>query len=208
MRGFKTALTLAAGLVAVLNLGSCTEEEPETMGTVRIEISPLAGDLSMFNGTTEIVATLQYETCLQDFYLATNPDYQIDGPTGAAVFTEWESRLCDTGEFDKIPDCEITGITQTLLDVNSVYNFAVTYKINDASTVAYREINVGPIPLESFVSCGDNQRPRVELQQSGLSGRDANGNQLWRISSLPGSNVAVAGQGAPLRVEVIASNSP
>jgi len=206
MRGMKTAFTLAAGLLGVLSLGSCTEEEPEDFGSIRIEIAPLGGAVEMFNGTTEVVATVHYETCLQDFYLVNNPTFQIDGPDGAAVFEDWQERLCGS-EFDKVPDCEVTDIQQNLLDVNQVYNLQITYKINDPSTLAYRELRVGPLPVEGYAVCGDNQRPRVELQQSGLLGYDSDGLQLWRISSLPGSNVAVANQGAPLRVETIASNN-
>ena len=202
MRGMKTAFTLVAGLLGVLTLGSCTEEEPETFGTVRIEIEPLGGDLAMFNDTVEIVATVHYETCLQDFYLSTNPTYQKDGPDGAPVFEEWEAIMCDQDLFSKIPACEVTGTTQNLLEDNNVYSLAVTYKVTDPSSIAYREVQVGPLPLESFTTCATGDRPTIELRQSGLSGRDINGNQLWRISSLPGSNVAVANQGAPLRVEV------
>jgi hypothetical protein len=35
-----------------------------------------------------------------------------------------------------------------------------------------------------------------------LIGKNANGEQIWRISTLPAQNSAEAGQGAPLRVEV------
>ena len=205
MRGMKTAFTLVAGLLGVFSLGSCTEEEPENFGSIRIEVSPLNGDLAMYTGTVEVTATVQYEQCLQDFYLSNNPTYQIDGPDGAAIFEDWQERLCSS-EFEKIPDCEVTNITQNLLDVNQVYNLAITYKVTDPSTIAYREFRLGPIPTEAFAACGDSQSPTVELLQSGLIGKDVNGTQLWRISSLPGSNVAVANQGAPLRIETIAIN--
>ncbi len=202
----RTALAFATALIGLTTLTSCTEEEPENFGTVRIEVAPLAGAVEMFNGTTQIVATVHYETCLQEFYLDRNPTFQIDGPDGAPVFEEWVERLCT--EFGDVPECEVESIEQNLLEVNQVYTLSVTYKITDPSTIPYREVHVGPLPLEGFAGCGDNSSPRVELQVSGLIGKDSNGTQLWGISTLPGSNVAVPNQGAPLRVETIATNNP
>lgn len=204
MHGLKTALAFATALVGVTTLTSCKEEEPENFGTIRIELAPFNGDVDLFTGTTEIIATVNYETCLQEFYLDRNPTYQKDGPDGAAVFDEWAERLCT--EFSDLPDCEVTSIDQNLLDVNQVYTLSVTYQINDWSTLPYREIHVGPIPVEAFAGCGSSQSPTVELQQTGLVGKNANGDQLWRISTLPGSNVATANQGAPLRVQLISTN--
>lgn len=205
MHGMRTAFAFAAALVGLTTLAGCPTEEEENFGTIRIEMAPLAGMDEIFIGTTEIVATVHYETCLQDFYLNRNPTYQQTGPDGDAVFQEWAARLCS--DFGDIPDCEVTDIQQNLLDVTQTYSLSVTYKVNDFSTIAYREVHVGPIPTEAFASCGDGQRPRVELQQSGLIGRNAQGQNIWRISTLPGSNVAIANQGAPLRVELIADNN-
>jgi hypothetical protein len=206
MHGMRTAFAFVTALVGLTSLASCTPEEPEDFGTVRIEISPLGGAVDMYNGTTEIVATIHYETCLQEFYLQRKPSYQQDGPEGAAVFEEWSERLCS--DFDKTVDCEVELMEQVLLELNNVYTLRVTYKINDPSTIAYRELHIGPIPVEGFAECGDGQRPRVELQQAGLVGRDSQGGQLWRISTLPGQNVAVANQGAPLRVETVSTIDP
>ena len=117
-------------------------------GAISMRMVPLAGSVEMFNGTTEIVATVHYESCLQDFYLNRKPTFQDDGPDGAAVFEEWAGRLCT--EFDDLPDCEVTKIEQQLLPDNNFYTLAVTYKINDPSTIAYREVHVGPIPVEAL----------------------------------------------------------
>jgi hypothetical protein len=203
MRRTKTALTFAAALLGLTTLGSCTEEEPENFGTIRIELSPTNGNDAIFDGTVEVTATVQYNTCLQDFYLKRQPTHQKDGTEGAAVFADFEDRLCN--DFTDIPDCEITEIKQTLLDDSKAYNLAVTYKINDSSTLPYRELHVGPLPLETFAGC-ETGGPSVELQQTGLFGKDANGTQLWRIGSLPPVNNAEANQGAPLRVDIISAN--
>lgn len=198
-------LAFATALLGVTVLTGCPEEEADDHGTVRIEMAPLGGDLTMFNGTTEVVATVHYETCLQEFYLERRPTFQQDGPDGSPIFEDWANRLCS--DFSDLPDCEVTSIEQTLIPDNDVYTLKITFKINDSAALAYREVHVGPLPLEEFASCGDSLRPRVELQQSGLLGFNAAGEQIWRISTLPGSNVAVANQGAPLRVELIATDN-
>jgi hypothetical protein len=204
MRRTKTAFTFAAALLGLTTLGSCTEEEPVNFATIRIELSPTGAESdTLFDGTVEVTATVQYETCLQDFYLKRQPTHQKDGTEGAAVFADFEERLCN--DFTDIPDCEVTEIQQNLLDANQVYSLAVTYKINDASTLAYRELHIGPLPLEAFAGCEAGQGPSVELRQSGLFGKDANGTQLWRIGALPAANNAVANQGAPLRVDIVAN---
>ena len=208
MRGVKFVLTFAAGLLGLTTLTGCPEEEPENFGTVRIEIAPLSGNLDILAGTTEITATVNYENCLQEFYLLRKTTYTQDGVDGSAVFTDWQSRLCS--DFEDIPACEVTEIRQNLIEANSVYSLTITYKItdNDPSKLAYRELHVGPLPYEAFAACGDGESPLVELRQPGLIGKNAQGEQIWRISTLPAQNSAEAGQGAPLRVEVQATNMP
>lgn len=203
MHGMKTAFAFATALLGLTTLTGCPADEPENFGTIRIEMAPLAGATEMFNGTTEVVATVHYETCLQEFYMNRNPTFQQDGPDGEAIFEEWKDRLCS--DFDDVPDCEVTKIEQTLIPDSEVYTLKVTYKINDFSTLAYREVHVGPLPVKAFAGCEGKNGPTVELQQTGLLGRDAQGKNIWRISTLPGSNVAIANQGAPLRVELIAN---
>ncbi|PRQ05107.1 hypothetical protein [Enhygromyxa salina] len=203
MRRTKTALTFAAALLGLTTLGSCTEPEPENFATIRIEMSPTNGTTELFAGTTEITATVQYETCLQDFYLVRQPTFQKDGTDGAPVFADFEDRLCS--DFMDIPDCEVTEIKQNLIDANQVYSLAVTFKINDPSTLPYRELHIGPLPVEAFAGCDSGQGPSVELRQSGLIGKNSAGTQIWRIGALPGTNIAVANQGAPLRVDLVAN---
>lgn len=206
MRGNKLVLSCVAGLVGLVSLASCTPEEPEDFGTVRIEVSPANGDLMILAGTTEVVATVEYGACLTDFYLNRQPTYTKDGPDGAPVFTDFEARLCS--DYDDIPECEITDISQTLISSNDVYRLSVTYKItnNDPASIAYREFHVGPIPVEEFAGCGEGEGALVELATSGLLGKNAQGDTIWRISTLPAQNSARANQGAPLRVTVVAEN--
>jgi hypothetical protein len=174
---------------------------PDGHGSIRIEIVPLGGDVTMFDGTSEIVASANYENCLQDFYLVREPSYALDGVDGAPVFADWVDRLCSDDQGG--PDCDVTDINQNLIEVNAVYTLGVTLQINDPSTIANREIHVGPIPLAELAACEGGEQPTVELRASGLIGKNAMGEQIWRISSLPANNSAVADQVAPLLVEVV-----
>lgn len=183
-----------------------TEGTPDDgHGTVRIQVSPRAGDATIFDGTTHVVATVSYDSCLQDFYLQTNPTMQQQGPDGAPVFASWQAQLCSA--FPNVPSCTVADIEQTLLENNDVYTLRVTYAIDDPTTIADREFHVGPLPTETLAACGGGLRPTVELRQSGLFGRDGGGNQVWRIDVLPAQNSAIADQGVALRVEV-ESTSP
>jgi hypothetical protein len=124
MRALEFALTFAAGLLGLTTLTGCPQEEPENFGTIQIEIEPLNGELSILSGTTEITATVNYENCLQGFYLERNTTYTQDGVDGAAVFAEWEDRLCS--DFTDIPACEVVEIKQNLIEANSVYSLSIT----------------------------------------------------------------------------------
>lgn len=208
MRALEKFVLTFAAVIGLTTLTGCQPEEPENFGTVRIEISPLSGNLDILAGTTEITATVNYENCLQEFYLLRNTTFTQDGIDGAAVFADWETRLCT--EFSDIPACEVVEMRQNLIEANSVYSLTITYRItdNDPAKLAYRELHVGPLPYDYFAGCGNGESPLVELRQPGLIGKNANGDQIWRISTLPAQNSAEAGQGAPLRVEVQSSMMP
>lgn len=195
----KTGLAFTVALLGLSSL-SCGEEEPDNYGTVRIELAPANGDLTVFGGTTTVDATVLYDDCVRDFYLLDRTDEQIDGASGAEVFAAFTEKLCS--DYDDIPDCEVEEITQTLREDTMLYNVKVTFKITDPASLAYSELHIGPLPTEDFAGC----QPIVELRQNGLVGRDANDTQVWRISSLPGSSKATTNQGAPLRVELVRQN--
>lgn len=181
-------------------LMGCQEPEPEDFGAVKIELSPLNGSQDVFSGTTEVVVTMLYGECLTDFYLRQHPEYQQDGINGADLFNEWIPRLCDPG-LEKVIDCEVTEIDQTLIEDTNVYQLKVTYQIKDLTTLQLGYIHVGPFPTDEFATECEG-RPTVELRSNGVIGRDAQGTQIWGIKTLPGSSVAVANQGAPLRIDV------
>ena len=176
-----------------------TGGEPDDHGTIRVELVPSNGDASIFDDTAAVIATVHYESCLQDFYLNEHPEYQDSGPDGAPVFADFAARLCS--EFADTPACSVTDITQNLFPDNQVYSVTVTFAIDDPATLADRELRLGPLPTAELAGCS----PRVELRQTGLLGRDAGGLTIWRIAALPGSNSAETDQGAPLRAELSAN---
>lgn len=170
-------------------------------GSIRIEIATADDDLTFLEDTSEIVALVHYEACLQEFYLFRQPSYTRDGADGAPVFADWMTRLCSDDEGG--PHCDVVDITQNLIEASDVYTLSVTLGIQDPSTIANRQIQVGPIPLAALAACEAGQQPRVELRQTSLIGRNAMGEQIWRIGSLPALNSGVADQAAVLRVEVV-----
>jgi hypothetical protein len=181
-------------------LTGCKEPEPEDFGAVKIELSPVNATENVFAGTTEIVVTMLYGECLTDFYLVQHPEYEQDGIEGAALFDEWKDKLCDPG-LEKVIDCEVTDMAQVLIEDTSVYQLTIKYKVKDPSSLNLGYIHVGPFPTTEFASDCE-QRPTVELRSNGVLGFDAAGVQIWNIKTLPGSSVAVANQGAPLRIDV------
>lgn len=165
-------------------------------GTIRIEPSAFDDDVSVFDGTAEVVATVVYQSCLQDFYLVGNPTMQQTGPDGAAIFADAVDELCSLAGS---PACSVVAIEQTLLEANNVFTLRVTYAIDDPATLANSNLYVGPLPTSELAGC----QATVEVQQSGLLGRDSGGTQIWRIATLPGSNSAQVDQATPLLVGVI-----
>ncbi|MFV8748955.1 hypothetical protein ACNOYE_00230 [Nannocystaceae bacterium ST9] len=199
MRPATTLLAFCALTLATLS--GCKDPEPENFGTVKIELSPVAGSQGVFNNTTEVVVTLLYGDCLQDFYLVDHPEYQKDGVKGASLFEEWSDKLCDP-DLEKVIDCEVTSIDQDLIENTNIYQLKVTYAVKDPSTLQLGYIHVGPFPTEDYAGETCDTRPTVELRANGVIGRDGNGTQIWGIKTLPGSSIAVANQGAPLRIDV------
>jgi hypothetical protein len=182
------------------SLMGCAEPEPDNFGVVKIELSPTNPADNIFADTSEIVVTILYGDCLRDFYLQHHPEYQQDGIEGAALFDEWIPKLCDPG-LEKVIDCEVTDIDQTLIEDTNVYQLKVTYQVKDPSTLQLGYIHVGPFPTDEFATdC--TERPTVELRSNGVLGRNDAKVQIWGIKALPGSSMAVANQGAPLRIDV------
>jgi hypothetical protein len=172
------------------------DEQTDGHGTVAIQVFPIAGDASLFEGTTEVVATVHYQSCLQDFYLG-SPEYFKSGPEGAPIFEAWLYKLC--ADFENTPECLVDEISQAFILESDVYTLMVTYSIGAAASLSGSEFRLGPLPTSELAGC----EAGVEVQQAGLIGRDTNGTMIWRISTLPANNTAVTDQDTPLVVEVV-----
>lgn len=182
--------------------GETGEPATATHGTIHIEIAPLGGDPGVFDGTSEIVVTVNYLDCLQGFYLGQGASWAQTGSDGASVFASFADSLCtdfvDAPSFVP-PACSVTDITMTVDSNASTYTLQIRYAISDASTLSEAELPVGPLPFQELAGCG----PSVEVRSSGVEGFDALGDQIWRIGTVSGSNQASTDQLTPLRVEIV-----
>lgn len=172
-----------------------------THGVVKLEVAADDPGNPPFAGTTQIVATVVYTSCLQDFYLLDHPELQQGEPSGDAIFTEWAERLCDAA-LDKVVACTVTSIEQTLLPDVDVYSLRVTFAISDASTIEDQWLYIGPLPTTETVADACATPPMVEVRANSLIGRDAGESQVWGIKTIPAASQATTDQAAPLRLTV------
>ena len=175
------ARLLALSSVATMCLSGCTEDPPPEMhGFVCVQASPslLWADKvdELFAGTAEIRTTVNYGTCLQEFYTSTNSNYAQDGVEGEEVFLEWEERLCSE-EIAGAFGCEVNSFKQNFTGMNA--NLQISYTGIDPAGIEGRKIPIGPIPLEILSEC----TPQVSLAASSVAGYDSEGAQIWSVET-------------------------
>lgn len=181
-------LVIAGCMASGLSL-SCKQEEAEEFGYTCLELSRGESvDSDPFAGTYDIVVTLNYESCLIDYYTKKFPGMRLDGPEaeGPAVFEEWRTRLC-TEDVPLRIECEIPeGGFQQILEETGVqaHKMSITYRTPDPQAIAGRVILWGPAPLTENAECATGQSSFVKLGSvSGVVGRDKDGNVLWQAQS-------------------------
>jgi hypothetical protein len=184
-----------AGYCAPLDETETGDDETDGYGTVAIEVVPLDGDTSILAGTTEVVVTVNYLDCVQEFYIG-DDDLTQDGQDGMPVFEAFVDKLCS--DYQGIVSCTVEEIRQNLIEANSVYSLTITYQIQDSASIVGNVIRVGPLPTTALAGCP----AQIELRQPGVIGKNDVGDQLWRIVTLPASNTAETDQATALRVEV------
>lgn len=184
------ARVLVLSSVATVCLSGCPEDTPpEEHGYVCVQASPSllwqdkVGEL--FAGTTEIRLTVNYGTCLQEFYTSTNSNYAQDGVEGEEVFLEWEERLCSE-EIAGTFACEVQSFKQNFTGMNA--NFQISMTGIDPAGIEGRKIPIGPLPLDNLTEC----TPQVSLAPSSVAGYDSNGAQIWAVEAF-GTSLANAG---------------
>ncbi len=185
MKAKVRALLMAGCTVGGLMLTSCGKEEAEEFGFTCIDLNQgesVEGD--PFVGTYKIVARLNYEPCLKDYYLNKHPEMRLDGTDGPAVFEEWKERLCS----EEIPgriECEIAAFSQVLMQTGTeAYYMQVEYITPKSEELNGRKLLWGPGPLPDYAECGEGLKPYVNLSTlSGVIGEDKNGKTLWQVQS-------------------------
>jgi hypothetical protein len=200
MRPVRAALLAA---LCASTLSGCTDdEELLTHGFVQLEFRRgESQDGDPYQGTAQVIATMEYEECLTEFY-DTNPGLRAEGPEGALVFGPredggegWSDRLCEGDQVESQAECEIVSIKQNFETVNQV---TIVYQIT-GPLEGYRLL-FGPIPTEATAKCVSPTTPVVRIGQNGaVKGKDSSGADIWTTESFtPGS--AVTNQGAPIRI--------
>ena len=170
----------------------------EQHGTVRVQVVPVDDDPAVFEDTAGVRVTVHYLACLESFYLGAGTSWKQTGTKGAPVFEAFADTLCaDSG--GSVPDCSVAAISSTVDSGANDFVLSVDYAIADVATLSAGEFIVGPLPLEALAGC----EPVVQVRSMGVSGRDAQGNQLWRVGTISGDNEATSGDLVALRVEIV-----
>lgn len=196
-----TRLRLAPLILAtLLPLAGCEEDaEDLTHGYVKLEMRRGESQASNpFIGTSNVVATMAYRECLQDFYEA-NPDLRQEGREGEKIFGTgelggegWTDRLCDKGTEPAMADCTIASITQQL-DV--VEQLSINYTIS--GDLENRVLLFGPLPNKVTAGC---ENPIVRVAANGaIKGQNGEGADIWQTESFSPTE-AVTDQGGAITV--------
>lgn len=185
------ALPLAA-ICAPLLLGACAPDEPSDWGYVKLQFQKGDQSESPYPGTAEVTVTVQYLTCLSDFFDA-KPQYRMDGVDGGDVYYEWQDRLCsiDNSGHPEV-ECQVKDMIQRVgEDAGDANTLQIVYTA--MGPVQDNVVLIGPLPTEELAGCV----PVVRV--IGASGANGSGTQIWRHQSFPEPQAAT-GQRLPMRV--------
>lgn len=175
-----TALRLALSVVALSLFAGCAQDERIfTNGYVKLRF--VRGESQTANpyvSTTRVTVSMDYQTCLQDYYDA-DPDQRQDGRDGELVFGPadlggegWQDRLCEDLESSQAA-CSINKITQEL--EMGIPHITVEYNLT-APELEGRVLLFGPLPTSETADCAD---PEVRVSSSLPSGYNGPGDQIW-----------------------------
>lgn len=150
------------------------------LGHGAIELIFRRGESSIgdpYVGTARVIVTMDYETCLRDYYEA-NPDAQQDGSEGQLVFGRladggegWQDRLCSGVEMGQAP-CSILSIRQRF-DSGTPF-LSVEYEVQ--GSIENQVLLFGPLPTAATAGCSD---PIVRVSPILPTGYDAQDTQIW-----------------------------
>lgn len=172
--------------------------EQDTHGFVEVRFQVAASETeNPYTGTQQVQILMSYGECYQQFYAA-NPNWTADGVDGALVFGAqadggegWRDRLC-TEDVSGRAECEVVEFEQS---VDAASRLTVTYDIE--GPLEGRALLFGPLPLSDLTACEGGFAPRVSIELGGTRGLDAEGNQVWSVSSAnvvevaPGDSITI-----------------
>lgn len=151
-------------------------DDPETTGALRdghgsVMVLLSRGDNvdeSPFSGTATVRMTLDYGSCLREFYDG-NPNWRPAGEDGQPVFERWGEELCA----QSTADCTVDEIEQNLMGQRRL---VVTYAVQ--GDLENRRFAFGPLPTEELAGC----EPVVEIRASEqIFGVEESGAQVWEV---------------------------
>lgn len=155
-----------------------------------------------FVGTASIQVQLSYSTCINQFYLATDTDYQFNGVEGEQVVLDWveNNRVCDEDRYPGVVQCEVSSVSQTFTAPQSPETtpgfFRMTLDVLDDKLTG-RTIAVGPLPGSRITDTSCDGNPTVTINKDTVKGFDAEGLQLWEISTFDYTDFKVGQTGVP-----------
>lgn len=194
----RSSLSVVALASACLIAGCDGGSDEMTHGFVKLELRRSdAEESDPYVGTARIVASLEYGTCLTNFYQR-EVDWHADGTLGEEVFgagdgsgENWKDLLCAEGA--PYVECEILELDQQLDAMPP--RLTVAYDVAGAD-IEGRLLKFGPLPTPELAACEAGLLPSVNIGPSSLQGFDGSGNLLWEISSFNPSAAATNDGGA------------
>jgi hypothetical protein len=181
----RALLVMAGCTVGGLSMTGCKSEVPEDFGYTCIDLNRGESvEENPFLGTYKIIATLNYEPCLVDYYLNKHPEMRQDGKDGPAVFDEWKERLCSE-DITRRVECEVESFEQVLQETGTeAYKMSISYLTPKPGELSGRKLLWGPGPLPDYAECATGLKPYVTLSSlSGVIGENKAGQTIWQIQS-------------------------
>ncbi|MFO0634175.1 MAG: hypothetical protein U0168_15115 [Nannocystaceae bacterium] len=174
-----SSVRLAAAVFAAVVVSGCTDDPtPLTNGYIKLKF--VRGESQAndpYVSTARAIVSMDYETCLRDYYDA-NPDAQQGGPDGDLVFgthedggEAWRDRLCEDLERSQA-DCSIIDINQELS--MGTPHLTVEYAVQ--GTLEGRVLLFGPLPTGVTADCQD---PTVRVSPQLPTGYNGQDDQIW-----------------------------
>jgi hypothetical protein len=183
-------------------VGCADDPEPLTHGSIAFEFRRgESQEDNPFLGTVTVIATMDYQECLSEFYDA-NAGMRQEGVEGAEIFGKrdlggegWTDRLCDTDLTSMQAKCEVIEMRQQL---DIVKQLTITYQIQTDNLEGLR-LAFGPIPTAETADCQGGLDPRMRVAPSAVKGQDGSENPIWDTEAFQPQE-AVTNQGAPIRI--------